>query len=56
MNIFILTDDPDASFAQLKALLESASTWASLRAAYRKAGGSRDMILWPKHLTQFDVA
>jgi hypothetical protein len=56
MNIFILTDDPYLSFGQAKSILESSSTWATLRAAFREVDGSEYTILWPKYLTQFKLA
>jgi len=55
MNIFILTDDPGACFERVKAILECRDTWASVRVAYREISGDEYFILFPKHLTQFDV-
>jgi hypothetical protein len=56
INIFILTDDPHASFAYVRSILESSSRWTALRAPFREADGSEYTILWPKYLTRFGVA
>ncbi len=56
MNIFILTDDPHASFSRVRSILESGRTWAALRAAFREVDGSEYTILWPKYLAQFRLA
>jgi hypothetical protein len=56
MNIFILTDDPRASFLYVRSILEGSSRWTMLRAAFREAHGSEYTILWPKYLTRFGVA
>jgi hypothetical protein len=56
MNLFVVTDDPNAFFAQVKEILRAQVYGHVCSARYRKADGSRYTILWPKHLTQFDVA
>jgi hypothetical protein len=55
MNIFILTDDPQSSFLEIKAVLEACKMWSSIRAAYREIQGDQYTVLWPHHLNHFQV-
>lgn len=55
MNIFLLTEDPAASFADVAAALGASPRWADLRAAYREASGEDYEILWPPTLRGFSV-
>src|SRR2546426_7636573 len=55
MNIFILTDDPQSSFQEIKAVLETGQMWSSLRAGYREIQGDEYTVLWPDHQTHFEV-
>jgi len=56
MNIFILTDDPFESFNEVKSVLGGREVWVDVRAAYRDVSRSEYAILWPKDLSQFEVA
>ncbi len=46
-NIFILTDDPSATFQAAKPLLQKAKRLSSLTAAYRDVEGEDYTVLWP---------
>jgi hypothetical protein len=54
-NIFILTDDPEVLFAEVKAILSNTPYWANARVAYRPNESDEYKILWPKNLTEFKV-
>jgi len=56
MNIFIRVDDPRNAFNEVKAILGSRDFLVDARVAYREIAGSKYTILWPKDLTQFNVA
>ena len=56
MNIFILTDDPYATFAAVKTLLERRRAWIDIRIAFRAITRDGYNILWPKSLTTFKVS
>ena len=53
-NIFVRTDDPGRTFAQVKQVLDLASL-DSLKAAYRDLEGESYTILWPPDLGEFQV-
>jgi len=58
VNIFILTDDPERTFNEVKAILGSRDFWVDARVAYREVSMSKYSkytILWPKDLTEFTV-
>ena len=55
MSIFIYSDDPKATFAEIKATLGSRDFWVDARVAYREVTKSDYSILWPKGLTEFKV-
>ena len=54
-NIFILTDNPQESFGQVKTIVGGRPHWRGARVAYREVDGSRYTILWPNGLTEFSV-
>ncbi len=54
-NIFILTSDPQESFARLKAILGNKPVWAQARVAYRELHAEQYTTLWPANLTEFKV-
>ena len=56
VNIFILTDDPELTFSEAKAILGDSDQWLSVRAAYREGAESHYAILWPEDLTDFAIA
>jgi hypothetical protein len=47
MNLFILTDDPQATFAMAKPLLERHGQLEWVTAAYREADADRYTVIWP---------
>jgi hypothetical protein len=55
INIFILTDDPELTFSEAKAILGNSDRWLSVRAAYREIPEDHYTLLWPEDLTDFDV-
>lgn len=55
-NIFILTDDPEATFASVRALLEKRRAWLDIRVAYRETTRDHYHVLWPKSLVRFEVS
>jgi hypothetical protein len=56
VNLFILTDNPELTFSEVKAILGSSDRWLSVRVAYREVAKSRYTILWPEGLTAFRIA
>ena len=56
LNIFINTNDPEQTFEQVRALLESAGTFEEARIAYREFTRNDYTPLWPKDLRSFRVA
>jgi len=56
MNIFIRTENPANAFNEVKRILGSRDVWVDARVAYREATGNEYTILWPKDLTEFNVA
>ena len=55
MNIFLRTDSPAKTFADVKAILESGEMWPDIRIAYRNIESSGYAILWPENLKEFSV-
>jgi len=55
-NIFILTDDPQLSFKQVEHILSTYESWPDVRVAYRPLSADDFTIIWPKSLTEFNVA
>ncbi len=51
MNIFILTDFPDATFAKCLCVLNESQANV-LKAAYRLLSGDEFTVLWPKNSKQ----
>jgi hypothetical protein len=56
VNIFILTDDPELTFSEAKAILGSSDRWLSVRVAYREVAKSHYIRLWPEDLAVFRIA
>ena len=56
MNIFLLTDDPNRAFQEVKKVLESLRATDTLRAAFRERTGDDYRIVWPPGLASFSVA
>lgn len=56
-NIFILTSDPNASFAgALAVIMGDPGLATSLRAAFRRLDADEYSVLWPTGVTAFSVA
>jgi hypothetical protein len=55
-NIFIHTDDPEATFKTVKAVIGTRDFWIDARVAYRELTGNDYTVLWPKDLHEFKVA
>jgi len=47
MNLFIFTDDPAATFEQVKPLLERQEQLEWVTAAYREVSADRYTVIWP---------
>jgi|KBSMisStaDraftv2_1062788.scaffolds.fasta_scaffold198698_2 hypothetical protein len=47
-NIFIQTDDPEATYAALKGLLWRRAAWDGIRIAYRDVTRDKYWVLWPE--------
>jgi hypothetical protein len=56
MNIFILTEDPVATFTLVRRTNESIRPSEEMRAAYQLIGREDYVCLWPPELSHFDVA
>jgi hypothetical protein len=55
-NIFIFTDNPEATFATAKRRLQREGRLDSVTAAYRPVDGERYTVIWPKDFTkQFTI-
>jgi hypothetical protein len=55
MNIFIRTDNPEASFNEIKSTIGSRDFWIDARVAYREVTKNEYFILWPQGLAEFKV-
>jgi len=55
MNIFIHTDEPEATFELIKRIIGTRDFWVDARVAYREFTGNTFTVLWPKGLTDFNV-
>ena len=56
MNIFILTEDPIATFTLVQQTDESVRPSAGMKAAYRLLDSDDYVCLWPPELSHFDSA
>jgi len=54
-NIFVLTNEPTATFAQAHQVILDEAIPNELRSAYRDVSGDDYVILWPSALTEFSV-
>ena len=54
-NIFILTDEPAASFGRAHQIVRNEDIPNDMRSAYRELDGEDYVILWPSSLTHFNV-
>ena len=56
MNIFILTNEPRATFDEIKnILLKGKDVFLGMKAAYRDINGEDFILLWPEGLIKFEV-
>jgi hypothetical protein len=56
MNIFVLTDQPQAAFDRIKVLIGAEEFMRELKVAYREIGKSQFTIIHPPGLTRFTIA
>lgn len=56
VNIFILTNDFEKAFDEVKAVLQGKELWIDARVAYREINKSEYTVLWPQGLNKFSVA
>ena len=56
MNIFILTDDPIATFNLVRQTDESTRPSGEMKTAYRRIDGENYVCLWPPELSRFQLA
>jgi len=56
MNIFVLTDDPIAAFAEAHRVLSAHPAVWNMRAAFRLVGAEDFTVVWPKGLSEFSVS
>ncbi len=56
MNIFIITEDPIATFALVQQTDDSVRPSAEMKAAYRLLDRDDYVCLWPPELSDFDIA
>ena len=56
MNIFILTEDPIATFTLVQQTDESVRPGGQMKAAYRLLNRADYVCLWPPELSHFDIA
>ncbi|WP_263377680.1 ABC transporter [Granulicella paludicola] len=56
MNVFILTEDPIATFAVVQQTDRSIRPSQDMRAAFRPIDGEDYVCLWPPELMQFQLA
>ncbi|HVQ88201.1 MAG TPA: ABC transporter [Actinomycetes bacterium] len=55
MNIFIGTDQPPQTFADVQRVLSHWPRWTDVRAAHREQSGDTYTVLWPVGETDFRV-
>ena len=54
-NIYVLTNEPAATFAEAHRVIRDESLPNELRSAYRGTTGDDYVVLWPSGFTQFSV-
>lgn len=55
-NIFVLTNDPTATFTQAHRVILDEAIPNEMRSAYREANGEEYVILWPSALREFRLS
>lgn len=55
VNIFLVTDEPQRAFAEVKRVLGSRDFMVDLKAAYRERRGAVYHTVWPPGLESFSV-
>jgi len=56
VNIFLLTDDPNRAFEEVKRVLGSRDFMVGLKAAFRERTGTNYHPIWPPGLETFSVS
>lgn len=56
MNVFIATDQPLATFEDVRLCLAADPLWSEMRAAYRRIDEDYYTVVWPPGQHAFDVA
>ena len=54
-NIFVLTTDPNRTFADLKKIVDNFKMTQGLRAGYRSLKAELYTAIWPTHLASFKI-
>jgi len=54
-NIFVLTDEPEMAFREIRAILAGHRLWESAAAAYRQIDADEYHVLWPNGATTFNI-
>ena len=54
-NIFILTNEPTSTFAQVHQVILDQGIANEMRSAYRATNGEEYVVLWPSALAEFSV-
>jgi hypothetical protein len=54
-NIFVLTNEPTATFRHAYQIILGEGVSNELRSAYRETSGEDYVVLWPEGLTEFSV-
>jgi hypothetical protein len=55
MNIFVETNDPAKTFAEVEAAMRLSPLWNGMHAAYRKTDGGEYIVVRPPGLRTFQV-
>ena len=55
MNIFILTNDIESTYGQVKIAIGTHELWRNIRIAYRELKGNTFTVIWPPGLTEFSI-
>jgi hypothetical protein len=54
-NLFVLTNEPTATFTEAHRIILAEAIPNELRSAYREASGEDYVILWPSTIMEFSV-
>ena len=56
INIFIITNNPERAFSEVRRVLGERDIWSDARVAYREVAKTEYTPLWPSDLKDFSVA